>query len=108
MPAPDSAGRLSLQDRERYLDLVEPGRACRREMKFHIGVGLEPILVLLVGVEVAEDGVTPAVRKGHGDAVHEVEKLDTATALRMRRDNLSGGDFNIHRRGRPAAHETGR
>src|SRR5450755_4530259 len=88
-----AAERLSLQDREPHLDLVEPGRACRREMKFHIGMCLEPILVLLVGVEVVEDDVKLAVRKGRGDAVHEVEKLDTATAFRMRRDNLSGGDF---------------
>jgi hypothetical protein len=29
------------------LDLVKSGRACRREMKFHIGIGLEPILILL-------------------------------------------------------------
>ena len=28
-----AAKRLPLQDREPYLDLVEPGRACRREMK---------------------------------------------------------------------------
>ena len=34
-----AAKRLPLQDREPYLDLVEPGRACRREMKLHIGMG---------------------------------------------------------------------
>ena len=97
-----AAERLSLQDGEPYLDLVEPGRACRREMKFHIGMGLEPILVLLVSVEVVEDDVKLAVRKGCGDAVHEVEKLDTATAFRMRRDDLSGGDFQRRKqRGRP-------
>jgi len=64
-------------------------------MKFHIGMSLEPILVILVGVEVAEDDVKLAVRKGRGDAVHEVEKLDTATAFRMRRDDLSRGDFQL-------------
>ena len=46
-----AAERLPLQDREPYLDLIEPGRACRREVKIHVGMGLEPILVLLVGVE---------------------------------------------------------
>ena len=45
------------------LDLIEPGRACRREVKLHVGVGLEPGLVLLVGVEVVEDDVKLAVRK---------------------------------------------
>ena len=74
-----AAERLPLQDREPYLDLIEPGRACRREMKLHIGVGLEPMFVFLVGVEVVEDDVKLAVRKSRGDAAHEVEKLDAAT-----------------------------
>ncbi len=42
-----AAERLPLQDREPNLDLIEPGRACRREMKLHIGMGLEPMLILL-------------------------------------------------------------
>jgi hypothetical protein len=65
-------------------------------MKFHVGMCLEPILVLLVGVEVVEDDVKLLVRKDRGDAVHEVEKLDTATAFRMRRNDLSGGDFQAN------------
>jgi hypothetical protein len=35
------------------------------------------VLVLLVGAEVVENDVKLAVRKSRGDAVHEVEKLDT-------------------------------
>src|SRR5438132_14129597 len=62
-------------------------------MKLHVGVGLEPVLVFLVGVEVVEDDVELSARKGRGDAVHEVEKLDAATAFGMSRDDLSGGDF---------------
>ena len=76
-----AAERLPLQDREPNLDLIEPGRACRREMKFHIRVGLEPVLVLLMGVEIVEDDVKLSARKGRGDAVHEVEKLDAAAAF---------------------------
>lgn len=76
-----SAKRLALQYREPYLDLIELGRACRRKMKLHVGVGLEPVLVFLVGVEVVEDDVKLSVRKGRGDAVHEVKKLDAATAF---------------------------
>src|SRR5216683_249751 len=76
-----AAKRLPLQDREPYLDLIEPGRACRREMKLHIGMGLEPMLVLLVGVKIVEDDMKLAVRKSRGDAVHKVEKLDAATAF---------------------------
>jgi hypothetical protein len=34
-----------------------------------------------VGVEVVEDDVKLSVRKGCGDAVHEVKKLDAATAF---------------------------
>ena len=44
-------------------------------------LGLEPILVLFMGVEVVEDDVKLAVRKSRGDTVHEVEKLDAATAF---------------------------
>ena len=63
--------RLPLQDREPYLDLIEPGRACRREMKLHVGVVLEPMFVFLVGIEVVEDDVKLAVRTSRGDAVHK-------------------------------------
>jgi hypothetical protein len=48
-------------------------------MEVHVGVGLEPMLVFPVGVEVVEDDVKLAARKRRGDAVHEVEKLDAAT-----------------------------
>jgi hypothetical protein len=61
-----AAERLTLQDRKPYLDLVEPGRTCRREMQLHIGMGLEPVLILLVGIEVVEDDVKPSARKGRG------------------------------------------
>ena len=73
-----AAKRLPLQDREPYLDLIEPGRACRREVKLHIGVGLEPMFVFLVSVKVVEDDVKLAIWKSGGDAVHEIEKLDAA------------------------------
>src|ERR1700692_1504653 len=62
-------------------------------MKLHIGMGLEPMLVLLVGVEVVEDDVKLAVRISRGEAVHEVEKLDAAPPFLMSREYLSGGDF---------------
>jgi hypothetical protein len=78
------AKRLPLQDREPSLDLVEPGRACRREMKLHIGMDLEPMLVLLMGVKVVEDDMKLAVRKSRGDAVHKVEKLNARPPHRGR------------------------
>ena len=62
-------------------------------MELHVGVLLEPVLVLLVGVEVVQDDVKLAVGKGGDDAVHEAQKLDAAPAFGMSRDDLSGGDF---------------
>jgi len=44
-------------------------------MNLHIGMGLEPMLVLVVGVKIVEDELL-AVRKSRGDAVHKVETLD--------------------------------
>jgi hypothetical protein len=48
-----AAKRLPLQDREPYLDLVEPGRACRREMKLHIRMGLAAATPLAVAMTMA-------------------------------------------------------
>ena len=62
-------------------------------MKFHIGMCLEPFLVPLMGAEVVENDVKLSVRKCCGHAIHEVEKLDPATSLRMRRKDLPGSDF---------------
>ena len=71
-------------------------------MRFHSGMGLEPMLVLLVRVKNVEDDVKLVVRKSRGDAVHEVEKLDAATAVGIRmvrgslrrdkRRTVGGGD----------------
>ena len=52
-----AAKRMPLQERKPYLDLIEPGRTCRREMKLHVGADLEPAFVFRVGVEVVEDEV---------------------------------------------------
>ena len=76
-----AAKRSPLQDREPDFDLIEPGRAGRREMELHIGMGLEPMLVLLVGAEVVEDDMKFPVRKSRREAVHEIEKLDATTAF---------------------------
>ena len=47
-------------------------------MKVDVGVGLQPMFVFLVSVEVVEDNVKLAARISRGDAVHEIEKLDAA------------------------------
>src|SRR5262249_47960665 len=71
-------------------------------MEMDFWVFLEPVLVLLVGIEVVEDHVQLAIRKDSNDAVHEVQKLDAATPLGMRRDDLSGRHFECCKQGRGA------
>jgi len=59
----------------------------------YIGVFSEPALVLLVRIEVVQDDVKLAVRKGRDDAFHEAEEFDAAAALGMCGKDLSGGDL---------------
>ncbi len=83
---------LGLQDGEPDLDLVEPGGAGGREVKAHLGMALEPILVLLVGVEVVQDDMEFLIRMSGDDLVHEVEELHAPSALGMGGRHPSGGD----------------
>lgn len=76
-----AAERLPLARLRTVPHPVELGRTCRREMELHIGMGLEPVLILLAGVEVVEDDAKLSARKGHSEAIREIEKLDTATAF---------------------------
>jgi hypothetical protein len=50
-------------------------------MELHIRMGFKPVLILLVGVEVVEDDVKLSARDRRSEAVHEIEKLDSATAF---------------------------
>ena len=81
----DKAGspeRLAAQNAKPAFNLIKPGSVGRRKVQMHVGMALEPAVVLgLVGIEVVEDDVELAARKGCGDTVHEIEKLDTATAF---------------------------
>ena len=60
------------------------------------------MLILLVGVEIIEDDVKLAIRKGGNDAVHEAEELDATAPIRMRGDDLSRGDLECCKQGRRA------
>jgi len=55
-----------------------------------------------MGVEFVEDDVEFPIREGGNDIVHEAEELDTAAPLGMRRNDLSGGDFERCEQGRGA------
>ncbi len=52
-------------------------------MKLDVGVGIQPMFVLLVGVEIVENDVKLAARTSRGNAVHEVEKFDAAPSFRV-------------------------
>jgi transposase len=81
--------RLALQDGEPCLDLIEPGCPRRRKMKLHHGVLFEPALVLM-SVEVVEDDVKFAVRKGCDQPVHEAKEPFAWTKKRVRQRRFKG------------------
>ena len=61
-------------------------------MEAHLRMTLEPPVVWqLVSVEIVEDDVKVLVRVSRDDIVHEVEKLDAAAALLVRRGHLAAG-----------------
>src|SRR5579862_1496592 len=71
-------------------------------MEMHVGVFFEPALVLFVGIEVVQDDVKLAARKGRTDAVHEAEKFDATPAPGMRGKDLSGGNLECGKQRRRA------
>src|SRR3981189_74607 len=83
---------LCLEDREPDLDLVEPGSPRRREVEAHVGMALEPAVVLgLVGIEVVEDDMDGGGRMGGDYVVHEIEEFDAPPAAFMGGGDLAGG-----------------
>lgn len=56
-------------------------------------MGLEPIVILLVGVEVVEDDMQLLTRIGGDHLVHEVEELDTPAAFAVSGRHLAAGDL---------------
>src|SRR5262249_61176775 len=83
--------RLALEDGEPSLDLIEPRRPRRREMEVDLRMFLEPAVTPLMSVEIVEDDMQLAIRKGSHDVLHEAEELDTPAPLRMCRNDPSGG-----------------
>lgn len=66
-------------------------------MEMHVGVLFEPALVLLVGIEVVQDDVKLAARKGRNDAIHEAEKFNATPPPGMGGKDLSGGNLECGR-----------
>ena len=83
--------RLTLQDREPDLDLVQPARPFRGVVEVHVGMACKPPVVPgLVGVEVVEDDVEPLAGIGRHHLIHEGEELVAAAALLVSGLHLAG------------------
>jgi hypothetical protein len=83
--------RFAVQDREPDFDLTESGSARRREVEMHVGMLLEPTVVLgLMGTEIVNDGVQFVAGIGGDDLVHEGEELDPPPAALVGGDHLAG------------------
>src|SRR6516165_1384316 len=79
-----AAERLTFEDREPDLDLVEPRSAGRREVEADVGMAREPEISLgFMGAQVVEHDMNGLARIGGDDVVHEVEELDPPAPLLM-------------------------
>ena len=92
-----------MQDREPDLDLIEPGGVGRGEVEMHIGVTLEPAVVLrLVGAKIIEDNMDGSMGIGSDDRVHEVKELDAPAAALVGGHDFTGRHFERGKQGRGA------
>lgn len=71
-------------------------------MEMDLGVLFEPALVLLVRIEIVQDDVQLAARKGGNDTVHKPKKFDATPAFGMRGEYLSGGNLECGEQSRRA------
>jgi len=58
-----------------------------------MGMGLEPIVIFLVGIEIVEHDVKLLVGIGGDHLVHEVEEFHPSAALTVRGRHLAAGDI---------------
>ena len=80
----DKAGsleRLATQNAKPAFDLIEPGSVSGRKVQMHVGMALEPAVVLgLVGTEIVEDDMNLLfLSVGFDDAVHEIQELPASS-----------------------------
>src|SRR3954468_19131802 len=68
-------------------------------MEVDVAMLLEPVIALLVSIEIVEDDVQFTIRKSGNDTVHEAEELDAPPPLGMRCNDLPGGDFKRGKQG---------
>ena len=93
-----SVQRLSAEDREPDLDLIEPRRVGRRVVEVHIAMARQPEIALwFVGRKVVEDHMDIPLRVVGDNLVHEVEELNASTSFvvtagYLARDNVQRGE----------------
>src|SRR6476660_3672437 len=98
-----AAQRLSLQDGEPNLDLVEPGSPRWSEVKVDVLVTRQPTINLrLMGAEIVEDDMDDrvGVRIGGDDLVHERKEFDAPATLLVCHRDLAAGDLQSGKQGR--------
>ena len=94
----DKAGspeRLAAQNAKPAFNLIKPGSAGRRKVQMHVGMALEPAVVLgLVGIEIVEDDVNFLfLAVGVYDAVHEIQELPASPTFVVTGIDQSSGGF---------------
>ena len=93
-PEACSPQRLTGEDAEPDLDLIEPGRVGGGEVEVDIGVLSQPkVLLGFVGVEVVQDHMDCLASLGLDNFVHEVEELPSAAALIVSGLDFAGDDI---------------
>ena len=74
---------LLAQDTEEAFHHVDPGSMGRSVMEVHAGMPLQPVphRLVLVNVEIVENHVQLALRKGGNDVLEEAKKVERSAAL---------------------------
>ena len=103
----DKAGspeRLAAQNAKPAFNLIKPGSAGGRKVQMHVGMTLEPAVVLgLVGIEIVEDNVNFLfLAVGVYDAVHEIQELPASPAFVVAGLNQASGGFERREKRRRA------
>ena len=94
----DKAGsleRLATQNAKPAFNLIKPGSVSGRKVQMHVGMALEPAVVLgLVSTEIVEDDMNLLfLAVGFDDAVHEIQEFPASPTFVMTGLNQSSGGF---------------
>src|SRR5271166_7060258 len=92
--------RLSAEDTEPDLDLMEPRGVGGSVVEVDVFVALQPAVVFgFVGIEIVENDMDLLLRIGAAEAIHEIQELHAAATLVMAGLDQSGGHFQGGKQG---------